>query len=225
MIAVNEIFHGIQGEGTLTGLPMVFIRLQGCSTRCPWCLVKGAWSLDPRKEKKDISVLQVTSSSWVYVTEQDLAALVKTMLPSSVKEPWVSITGGEPGEQSLRTLSHLLRLEGFRLGVETNGLFRSVLETNWDWLTVSPKLRLTAQNRGRCPEVITRANELKFVITGIKDVELLLDFISIYGVNTKQEICLQPAYNTKDLTAICHGLAKRSGWRVSIPTQKVLEFT
>jgi 7-carboxy-7-deazaguanine synthase len=31
---ISEIFHSIQGEGELTGVPSVFIRTAGCNLRC-----------------------------------------------------------------------------------------------------------------------------------------------------------------------------------------------
>lgn len=34
---ISETFYSIQGEGTLTGLPSVFIRTAGCNLRCRWC--------------------------------------------------------------------------------------------------------------------------------------------------------------------------------------------
>lgn len=38
MLPVNEIFESIQGEGSHSGRPSVFLRLQGCDVGCPWCL-------------------------------------------------------------------------------------------------------------------------------------------------------------------------------------------
>ncbi|MEW6249563.1 MAG: radical SAM protein [Planctomycetota bacterium] len=51
-LRVNEIFHSLQGEGTRTGVPCVFVRLTGCHLRCAWCdtqyaFYEGGWlSLD-----------------------------------------------------------------------------------------------------------------------------------------------------------------------------------
>ena len=37
VIALAEIFYTVQGEGTWTGMPAVFVRLAGCNLSCDFC--------------------------------------------------------------------------------------------------------------------------------------------------------------------------------------------
>ena len=37
MLQLAEIFYSIQGEGTWSGTPAVFVRLAGCNLACDFC--------------------------------------------------------------------------------------------------------------------------------------------------------------------------------------------
>lgn len=37
MLQLSEIFYTLQGEGTYTGTPAVFVRLAGCNLSCNFC--------------------------------------------------------------------------------------------------------------------------------------------------------------------------------------------
>src|SRR5438477_11594418 len=36
-LKIAELFYSIQGEGSLVGIPSVFVRTSGCNLRCSWC--------------------------------------------------------------------------------------------------------------------------------------------------------------------------------------------
>jgi len=36
-LKIAELFYSLQGEGSLVGVPSVFIRTSGCNLRCSWC--------------------------------------------------------------------------------------------------------------------------------------------------------------------------------------------
>ena len=51
---ISEIFYSIQGEGTLTGTPSVFVRTSGCNLRCNWCDTPYA-SWNPEGEARTVA--------------------------------------------------------------------------------------------------------------------------------------------------------------------------
>lgn len=120
-LPVIEIFHSVQGEGKLAGVPSVFIRLAGCPLRCPWCDTQYAW--DPAKAD--------------HLTVDDV---IKKIAPFPARH--AVITGGEPLiHPSVATLSRTLISMGYHTTIETAGIvYRKV---PCDLLSLSPKLPST----------------------------------------------------------------------------------
>jgi 7-carboxy-7-deazaguanine synthase len=113
-----EIFASIQGEGLRQGEPTIFVRLAGCNLRCSFCDTKRAWEAG---------------------TERTIADLLSEVrrLRDDFPAAWVAITGGEPLVQNIAPLVDLLRSDGFRIQVETNGTRPPTPAA--DWYSVSPK--------------------------------------------------------------------------------------
>lgn len=115
---ISEIFHSIQGEGLLTGVPSVFIRTSGCNLRCRWCDTPyTSWS----PEGEEQSVDEIMEGIADYPTRHAV------------------ITGGEPLlMKDLPELTETLGGAGYHVTIETAGTVYTDLRC--DLASISPKL-------------------------------------------------------------------------------------
>lgn len=182
---VSELFYSVQGEGKLTGVPSVFIRLAGCNLRCTWCDTKYAsWSPegDHRTPEKIVAQTQAHPAQHVV------------------------ITGGEPMiAPEIGRLAELLRAAGKHITIETAG---TVLPDGiaCDLASLSPKLSHSTPLSGEIsegwierherlrlqPDVLRRwvteyDFQLKFVVRDQADVE------EMETVLRKLEVSVPPA--------------------------------
>jgi organic radical activating enzyme len=136
MLALAEIFYSVQGEGTWTGTPAVFVRLAGCNLNCRFC--------------------DTDYSLQAFASVGDVVARVRELGGNC---PMVILTGGEPLAQTESSdLIEALRADGRRVHIESNGTVPVELARDV-WLTVSPKERLH-------PAMAQRANEVKLIVDG-----------------------------------------------------------
>jgi organic radical activating enzyme len=140
MLKIAEIFASVQGEGLRQGEPTLFVRLAGCDLRCTFCDTKAAWS-----GGKAMSAERV----------RDAVRRLRRRRPAA----WVCLTGGEPLRQNIGPLADLLRADGLKVQVETNGT--RFLRAAVDWYTISPKPPAYAFD----PAFRARAREAKLVVT------------------------------------------------------------
>ncbi|MGD1275695.1 MAG: 7-carboxy-7-deazaguanine synthase QueE [Tepidisphaeraceae bacterium] len=113
-----ELFHSIQGEGKLMGVPSVFVRASGCNLRCVWCDTPYA-SWEP--EGQDVPVPQIADR----VAELGAKHVV--------------ITGGEPMIMpDIVPLCELLQGRGYHVTVETAATVFAPAKL--DLASLSPKL-------------------------------------------------------------------------------------
>lgn len=96
---ITEIFKSLQGEGSRSGLPSVFIRLSGCPLRCTWC---------------------DTTYSFKKGEAMTLAEIVEKTESYGIKE--ICVTGGEPlAQKNVFPLLKALCDKGYGVSLETSG--------------------------------------------------------------------------------------------------------
>ena len=115
---IAEIFYSIQGEGTLAGVPSVFIRSSGCNLRCTWCDTPyTSWN----PEGTDLSIAEILAKVEGFPSRHTV------------------VTGGEPMiARGIGDLTQELRKADQHITIETAGTVFTPVEC--DLMSISPKL-------------------------------------------------------------------------------------
>lgn len=122
---ISEIFHSLQGEGELTGVPSVFVRTSGCNLRCNWCDTPYA-SWHP--EGRQMSVAEIVAEVRKHPARH------------------VVLTGGEPMiAKEIRELATELKKLGYHITIETAATVPPE-GIACDLASLSPKLKNSAPN-------------------------------------------------------------------------------
>jgi 7-carboxy-7-deazaguanine synthase len=117
-VKISELFHSLQGEGKLTGVPSVFVRASGCNLRCIWCDTPYA-SWEP--EGNDLPIDQIVAQVRAFNTRH------------------VVLTGGEPLIMpQIERLCEALKFDDHHITVETAATVYKPLKL--DLASLSPKL-------------------------------------------------------------------------------------
>jgi len=206
-LKIAEIFYSVQGEGTLAGVPSVFVRTSGCNLRCAWCDTPyTSWNPEGEERSLDSIVEQVESYNASHVV----------------------VTGGEPmiAPEIVELTNRLTQ----HVTIETAGTVDT--EVRCDLMSISPKLanstpegRWSAQHeRLRYqPEILKRLMsrypyQLKFVIAQPDDLTEVRAIVEQIGAG-KDRVVLMP--EGVDSTK----LAERSRWLVECCKQEGYRFS
>jgi 7-carboxy-7-deazaguanine synthase len=170
---IAELFYSIQGEGSLIGVPSVFVRTSGCNLRCSWCDTPyTSWKPEGEERSLDKILEQVAAYPARHVV----------------------VTGGEPMiAPEIVALTEQLRARSLHVTIETAGTVFAPVACAL--MSISPKLAHSTPE-GRLgihherlrfqPEVLQRLMadydyQLKFVVThpdDLDEIELMLERIS-----------------------------------------------
>ena len=191
-MVINEIFHSLQGEGFLAGVPSVFVRLAGCPLRCRWCDTKYAWA-------KEAGVY--------YSIEKILQAV------QQAQSKFVVITGGEPMiNPELPELIKSLKARGKHITIETAGI-AFIPDMPCDLMSISPKLsnstpadpELAAIHEDSRLDIAVLGElidnykyQLKFVVDSEADLPEIQQTAEQIGDVNSEKVMLMPQAGTRD---------------------------
>lgn len=207
---IAELFYSIQGEGSLVGVPSVFVRTSGCNLRCRWC--------------------DTPYTSWQPEgTEWPLDRILDEVRSYGTRH--VVVTGGEPLiAPEIVPLSERLRAAGMHITIETAGtVFQPVA---CDLMSISPKtsnstpegpfaaqherLRIQEPVLGRL--MARYPYQLKFVMERPADLAEVRALVELLAAE-RERVILMPEGTDRER------LAERSQWLAEICKQEGFRFS
>ena len=209
-LKIAELFYSIQGEGSLVGVPSVFIRTSGCNLRCAWC--------------------DTPYASWQPEgTELTLDQIVDEVKAHPARH--VVVTGGEPMiAPEIVPLTERLRGLGWHITIETAGTV--VQPVACDLMSISPKLANSTPTGGWAaqhdrlriqPEVLLELMgrypyQLKFVIEKADDLDEVRELIGALEADRGRVILMAEGTDRERLR-------ERAVWLAEICKQEGFRFS
>jgi len=209
-LRIAELFYSLQGEGSLVGVPSVFVRTSGCNLRCSWCDTPyTSW----KPEGADLTLDQILDEVKAHPAKH------------------VVVTGGEPMiAPEIVPLTEQLRGLGLHITVETAGtVFQPVA---CDLMSISPKLsnstpegpwaaqhdRLRIQP-GTLAELMARFDyQLKFVMEKPEDLEEVRSLVAVLGAE-RGRVILMPEGTDRER------LRERAVWLAEVCKEEGFRFS
>ncbi|MCL4783349.1 MAG: 7-carboxy-7-deazaguanine synthase QueE [Bryobacterales bacterium] len=212
---ISEIFYSLQGEGSLVGVPSVFVRTSGCNLRCVWCDTPySSWS----PEGSEMSVADILAEVRRY---------------SSARH--VVVTGGEPMiAPGIVALTEQLSARRYHITMETAGTVFEPVQCHL--MSISPKLsnstphhrdegrwaaqhdRLRIQTEVLKDLCATYPHQLKFVVMNSSDLDEITELLDILK-SPVDSVILMP--EGRDSAA----LRERSLWLAEVCKERGYRFS
>jgi 7-carboxy-7-deazaguanine synthase len=215
---INELFETIQGEGSFTGQPSIFIRLQGCPVGCSWCDTKHTWEIELKDQVSPDVMFNKTEETvqWSNFTAEDILALVKG---KQFRANHIVITGGEPCMVDLTPLCEKFEQQGYSTQIETSGTFE-IVTTDKCWVTVSPKINMRGGYEVLASAML-RANEIKHPVATEQHVDDLKALLAKHRIENTP-IYLQPISQKQRATELAIETCIANNWRLSVQVHKYI---
>jgi 7-carboxy-7-deazaguanine synthase len=203
-LRINEIFHSLQGEADTVGFPTVFVRLTGCPLRCQYCDTEYAFH----------------AGDW-----RDLDGIVEEARGFGARH--VCVTGGEPlAQPGCLTLLTRLCDAGFEVSLETSGAMDiGAVDARVSRVVdvKTPGSREAARNRTENFALLTRRDQLKFVICSREDYDWSKAYLKEHDLAGRCQILFSPSYSQVSPTSLAEWiLADRLQVRFQFQLHKLL---
>jgi 7-carboxy-7-deazaguanine synthase len=204
LLRVSEIFYSLQGETGRVGLPTVFIRLTGCPLRCVYC--DTAYAFTGGKSMSLANILQQVAEH---------------------QPRYVTVTGGEPlAQKNCPALLGALCDAGYEVSLETGGALdisgidarvMRVLDIK------TPASGEVAKNRWENLSLLTRHDEIKFVLCDESDYQWAKQILQQHQLAGKCAVLFSPVHGTMDATRLANWILRdRLPVRMQVQLHKLL---
>ena len=174
-LRITEIFCSLQGEARAAGWPTVFVRLTGCPLRCGYCDTAYAFH----------------GGEW-----RDIDMIVDEVKRHGVRH--VCVTGGEPlAQKRCITLLTTLCDAGFDVSLETSGAIDIAdVDTRVSRIVdiKTPGSLEVARNRWENLPLLTRHDQVKFVICSREDYDWSKQIVAEHGLANVCDVLFSPSY-------------------------------
>jgi 7-carboxy-7-deazaguanine synthase len=203
-LRITEIFYSLQGESSRVGHPTVFIRLTGCPLRCAYCDTAYAFTGGQNMDMEDI-LKRVAEFAPQYVT----------------------VTGGEPlAQKNCLVLLRYLCDAGYQVSLETAGAL-DIAEVDPRVMRVvdikTPASGESAKNRWENLALLTRHDEIKFVLCDENDYQWAKQILKQYQLAGKCTVLFSPSHNTLNATRLADWILRdRLPVRMQVQLHKIL---
>lgn len=178
-LRISEIFHSLQGESVLVGLPTVFIRLTGCPLRCQYCDTAYAFTGGKKIPLKDILT---TVANYQCNT--------------------VCVTGGEPLSQpGVHPLMQRLCDANYRVSIETSGALNIQAIDKRVMIIMdlkTPDSNESSKNDWSNINHLKSTDQIKFVLCSRNDYDWAILMIKEHDLTSRCDILFSPSFNELD---------------------------
>ena len=203
-LRITEIFYSLQGETSRVGFPTVFIRLTGCPLRCTYC-----------------------DTAYAFTGGQNMSLANILQQVADYAPHYVTVTGGEPlAQKNCLPLLHALCDAGYHVSLETGGAM-DIGEVDARVMRVvdikTPASGEMAKNRWENLALLTRHDEIKFVLCDENDYQWAKQILQHHHLAEKCTVLFSPAHGMLNATQLADWILRdRLPVRLQVQLHKFL---